>query len=143
MVICPLCGGVFTKNPGTGMTDESLYHPEDVLLQGCLCHYSVNAMERIIVNFEERLNEDLNERFPGMKISQIKYELRKMDRHSPLRVSLVKRIDGLERGQKRLLELKKKEISREKSEEGKNDIIEKSTSGESISLQDWIVSFTK
>ena len=144
MVLCPLCGGLFSRqSPRGAFGDSELYHPEDLFLQGCICHYDLISLERIMTHYEERLNKVLSERFPGKKRQEIPIELGKMDRHSPLRVSLVKKMQAFERAQKRLKELRKGEEQKEQLEEGQKDSVERAIIGDAMSLHDWIVSTTK
>lgn len=144
MVLCPRCGGLFTRQqPRGALADQDLYHPEDLFLFGCICHYDLVSFERLITSFEERLNQTLSDRFPGKKMSDIQRELGKMDRHAPLRISLVKRIQTLRRAQDHLATLRKKEGEKENAEERQQEMTEKSIAGESMSVHDWIVGFTK
>ena len=144
MVLCPRCGGLFTRQqPKGALADQDLYHPEDMFIFGCLCHYDLIGLERIVTNFEDRLNKNLSDRFPGKKMSDIQIELGKMDRHAPLRISLVKRIQTLRRAQDRLAVLRKEKGAEEEQEDRQQEMTEKSIAGEAMSVHDWIVGFTK
>lgn len=144
MYLCPLCGAMFTRAVVQGaFVDEELYHPEDLSLQGCLCYFNLASLEQTVAHCEERLNKQLSTRFPGKTLKEVSKEISKLDRHAPLRIALVKKMGNLQRARERLLELRKKEMAKEKQAEHKPEIIEQSVTGCALSLHDWITSFTK
>lgn len=143
-VLCPRCGGLFSRQePRGAFSDQELYHPEDLFLMGCLCYYDRVSLERVFGNFEERFKSILAERFPGKKLSDIPPELGKMERHSPLRVSLVKKFEIYRRVKDRMKVLQEEESKKEREEEERGDLIERSIGGKSLSIHDWLQSLKR